>query len=59
MPPGRCPSATQPVYRLYNDGQGGAPNHRFTTSASVRARMLASGYIAEGAGSGVGWCAPS
>ncbi len=44
--------------RLYNDGQGGAPNHRFTTSASVRAEMLASGYIAEGAGMGIGLCAP-
>ena len=26
---GTCPAGTSPVYRLYNHGQGGAPNHRF------------------------------
>lgn len=56
---GGCPTGTLPVYRLYNAGQGGAPNHRFTTSASIRADMVASGYIAEGAGVGVGMCAPA
>jgi alpha-N-acetylglucosaminidase len=55
---GHCPGDEQPVYRLYNNGQGGAPNHRFTTDASVRAQMLASGYIAEGTGIGVGMCSP-
>jgi hypothetical protein len=55
---GRCPSGTQPVYRLYNNGQGGAPNHRFTMSDDIRVQMLAAGYIAEGAGIGVGMCAP-
>jgi uncharacterized protein DUF5648 len=29
---GNCPSGSGPVYRLYNNGQGGAPNHRYTTS---------------------------
>lgn len=53
-----CPAATLPVYRLYNNGQGGAPNHRFTTSDSTRTQMLAKGYVAEGSGTGVGMCAP-
>jgi hypothetical protein len=55
---GNCPSGTIPVYRLYNNGQGGAPNHRFTTSDQTRVQMLANGYSAEGAGIGVGMCAP-
>ena len=55
---GNCQSGTIPVYRLNNNGQGGAPNHRFTTSDETRVEMLANGYIAEGAGIGVGMCAP-
>lgn len=55
---GNCPSGTIPVYRLYNNGQGGAPNHRFTTSLSTRSQMLAQGFVAEGAGIGVGMCSP-
>mgnify|MGYP000208009016 CR=1 FL=1 len=34
--------------RLYNDGQGGAPNHRYTTLVTIRDAMLAQGWIAEG-----------
>jgi Repeat of unknown function (DUF5648) len=56
---GGCPSNAVPVYRLYNNGQGGAPNHRFTTSMEIRNQMLASGFIAEGAGIGVGMCSPN
>jgi hypothetical protein len=55
---GACPDGNIPVYRLYNDGQGGAPNHRFTTSAAIQAQMTAEGWIPEGAGPGVGWCSP-
>ncbi|HVO88862.1 MAG TPA: alpha-N-acetylglucosaminidase [Casimicrobiaceae bacterium] len=54
---GACPDGTSPVFRLYNDGLGGAPNHRFTTRATLRAQMLAQGYVAEGSGIGVGMCA--
>jgi hypothetical protein len=57
-PTGDCPAGSIPVYRLYNNGQGGAPNHRFTTSDATRTQMLAAGYVAEGAGVGVGFCAP-
>lgn len=55
---GACPAGNIPVYRIYNDGEGGAPNHRFTTSEAVRAQMVAEGWIAEGRGIGVGWCSP-
>ena len=40
---GTCPAATIPLYRMYNDGQSGAPNHRYTTSLDMRAAMLAQG----------------
>ncbi len=57
---GTCPSGTVPVYRLYNNGQGGAPNHRLTIDATVRTEMLNKGWIAEGSGAaGVGMCAPA
>jgi hypothetical protein len=56
---GICVLGTQPVYRAYNNGQGGAPNHRYTTSLTVRSQMLAQGWIPEGYGSlGVTMCSP-
>jgi hypothetical protein len=47
---GGCAADALPLYRLYNNGQGGAPNHRYTTSASVRQAMIDAGWISEGAG---------
>lgn len=55
---GNCPSGQVPVYRLFNNGMGGAPNHRFTVDPAVRQQMVDRGYTPEGAGIGVGWCAP-
>jgi probable HAF family extracellular repeat protein len=56
---GNCLVGTQPVYRLYNNGQGAAPNHRYTTSLAIRSQMLAQGWIAEGYGNvGVIMCSP-
>jgi len=55
---GSCPGGTHPVYRLYNDGQSGAPNHRYTPDLSVRAEMLLKGWVAEGYGVGVIMCSP-
>lgn len=55
---GACPAGNVPVYRLYNNGMGGAPNHRFTTSETVQLDMIHDGYVAEGTGSGVGMCSP-
>jgi Repeat of unknown function (DUF5648) len=45
-----CPLGARPLYRLYNNGQGGAPNHRYTTSLATRTSMIAQGWIPEGAG---------
>lgn len=47
---GSCPAGTAALYRLYNDGQGGAPNHRFTTDRATRNAMMALGWIPEGSG---------
>ena len=55
---GACPAGTIPVYRLYNNGMGGAPNHRFVTSLVERQKMVDKGYTPEGNGIGVGMCAP-
>jgi mono/diheme cytochrome c family protein len=55
---GTCATGTIPVYRLYNNGQGAAPNHRFTTELQVRAQMLAQSWVPEGQGIGVTMCVP-
>jgi hypothetical protein len=47
---GNCPSNTAPLYRVYNNGQGGAPNHRYTGDRLVRDQMVAAGWLAEGNG---------
>jgi hypothetical protein len=60
MPPdaaGSCPAGTIPVYRLYNGGQGGAPNHRFVTSLTERQKMMDQHWVPEGNGIGVDMCA--
>jgi len=58
-PNGDCPSATQPVYRLYNNGKGAAPNHRYTTNLATRSQMVDAGWVPEGSGPlGVAMCAP-
>lgn len=55
---GGCAGATAPLYRLYNNGQGGAPNHRYTTSLATRSEMVAQGWTPEGSGIGVIGCVP-
>ena len=56
---GEYSAGTLPLYRLYNNGQGQAPNHRYTTSVVVRASMIAAGWIPEGSGAdGVIGCVP-
>jgi Repeat of unknown function (DUF5648) len=47
---GLCSGGTIPLYRLYNNGMGGAPNHRYTTSTTVFNQMAAAGWIFEGNG---------
>jgi hypothetical protein len=55
---GTCPAGSIPIYRLYNNNMGGAPNHRFTTDLSVRAQMISAGWAPEGFGIGVTFCSP-
>jgi hypothetical protein len=45
-----CPFATVPLYRAYNNGQGGAPNHRYTTDVGLLDQMVTQGWTAEGEG---------
>jgi len=57
---GACPAGTEVLYRLYNDGRTGAPNHRYTTNAQVFAAFRAKGWIAEGHGvTGAFACTPA
>jgi len=42
------------VFRLYNNGQGGQPNHRYTTSWPIISLMQSQGWWIEG----VGMCTP-
>jgi hypothetical protein len=45
---GICPPNTKGLYRVYNDGMGGTPNHRYSTDVAVITTMVAKGWIAEG-----------
>ena len=47
---GSCGAGTRPLYRAYNNGMGGAPNHRYTTSPAILDQMLAAGWVFEGNG---------
>lgn len=47
---GVCPKGSVPLYRLFNNGIGGAPNHRYTTSLVILDQMLAVGWSFEGNG---------
>jgi len=45
---GACPPGTIPLYRFYDNGLGGAPNHRYTTSLIIFNDMVAQGWQFEG-----------
>lgn len=47
-PSGLCSVGTVPLYRLYNNGMGGAPNHRYTTSMATFNQMVAQAWVFEG-----------
>ena len=49
-PPGQgtCTAGSAPLYRVYNNGQGGAPNHRYTDDLVVLDQMVAQGWSFEG-----------
>lgn len=56
---GNCALGTQQLFRLYNNGMSGAPNHRYTNVLAVRNQMLTQGWITEGFGPlGVIACLP-
>ena len=56
---GNCAADAAPLYRLYNNGRSGAPNHRYTTQLATRSDMVARGYAPEGFGPlGVIGCVP-
>lgn len=56
---GACPMGTIPVFRFYNNGVGGAPNHRFVASQTERQNMINQGWTPEGNGIGVETCVPA
>jgi hypothetical protein len=45
---GNCPPGTIPLYRAYNNGMGGAPNHRYMISLDILNQMIAAGWVFEG-----------
>ena len=47
---GQCPAGTIPLYRAYNNGMGGAPNHRYTSHLPILDQMIAAGWSFEGNG---------
>jgi len=52
---GTCPAGTFPIYRAYNNGMGGAPNHRYMTSQTEVNTMVAQGWSNED----IVMCSPS
>jgi len=56
---GSCAAGHLPVYRMYNNGMGAAPNHRLTTDSGLQAEMETLGWIPEGYGIGVTMCVPA
>jgi len=45
---GFCDGSSAPLYRLYNNGIGGAPNHKYTTQDYERNYYLEGGWVPEG-----------
>jgi hypothetical protein len=57
---GVCAAGTVPLYRIYNNAMGGAPNHRYTTSLDTLDQMIAAGWTFEGNGNTKAFaCVPS
>ena len=56
---GTCATGLAPVYRMYNNGMGAAPNHRLTIDSGLQAEMETMGWIPEGYGVGVTMCVPA
>ena len=55
---GVCQPGTSPVYRVFNNRDGS--NHRYTSNKTIRDKMVAQGWVAEGDGTArVTMCVPS
>ena len=46
---GTCAAGQQPLFRAFNNGVGGDPNHRYATDHTVIDTMVAQGWVDEGA----------
>jgi serine protease len=46
---GVCPVGRRLLYRAFNNGKGGDPNHRYATNHAVIDAMVAQGWVDEGA----------
>ncbi len=52
---GVCPVGTTPIYRMYNNGQTGAPNHRFASDFTIYQDFTTNKNWAP---EGTGFCSP-
>ena len=43
-----CPTGTASIYRAYNNGKSGAPNHRYVATQAEVDAMVAQGWVSEG-----------
>jgi len=51
---GNCAAGTAPINRLFNNGQGGAPNHAYTADDAKLNTLVDAGWVSEG----VAYCTP-
>jgi hypothetical protein len=56
---GTCDPGLKPLYRVYNNGMGGSPNHRQVTDILLFQQMRTLGWVPEGSGVGVIACVPT
>jgi uncharacterized delta-60 repeat protein len=47
---GYCPAGQIPLYRMYNNGQGGVPNHRYLIDQEAADALFNDGWVFEGSG---------
>jgi hypothetical protein len=52
---GACSAGPAPVYRMFNNGQTGAPNHRVTTDLALYQQFTTT---LNGSAEGIAYCAP-
>jgi predicted alpha/beta superfamily hydrolase len=56
---GTCGSGVTAIYRMYNNGADGAPNHRYTSERAIVDSMAVHGWVIEGHGAtGIFACGP-